>query len=65
MQSQIEHELALIAEMQYEPYFLTVYDIVRFARSNNILCQGRFGGQFGRLFCLGITEVDPTGQPAV
>ena len=37
----IEHELALIAELQYEPYFLTVNDIVAFARSKKILCQGR------------------------
>ena len=37
----IEHELALIAELQYEPYFLTVYDIVEFARREGILCQGR------------------------
>jgi error-prone DNA polymerase len=37
----IEHELALIAELRYESYFLTVYDIVRFARSSGILCQGR------------------------
>ena len=37
----LEHELALIAELQYEPYFLTVYDIVRFAREQDILCQGR------------------------
>ena len=37
----IEHELALIAQLQYAPYFLTVYDIVRYARSQNILCQGR------------------------
>jgi len=37
----IEHELALIAELGYEPYFLTVHDIVRFARERNILCQGR------------------------
>ena len=37
----VEHELALIAELEYEPYFLTVHDIVRFARSRGILCQGR------------------------
>ena len=37
----VEHELALIADLRYEPYFLTVYDIVAFARSRNILCQGR------------------------
>jgi len=56
----IEHELALIAELQYEPYFLTVYDIVRFARRQKILCQGRGSAANSIVcFCLGITEVDP------
>jgi error-prone DNA polymerase len=56
----IEHELALIAELQYEPYFLTVHDIVRFARSRGILCQGRGSAANSAVcFCLGITEVDP------
>jgi error-prone DNA polymerase len=60
VQHQIEHELALIAEMGYEHYFLTVYDIVRFARSNNILCQGRGSAANSAVcYCLGITEVDP------
>jgi error-prone DNA polymerase len=56
----IEHELALIAELCYEPYFLTVYDIVKFARSRGILCQGR-GSAANSAVCyaLGITEVDP------
>ncbi len=56
----IGHELALIAELAYEPYFLTVHDIVRFARSRNILCQGR-GSAANSAVCyaLGITEVDP------
>ena len=56
----IEHELALIAELAYEPYFLTVEDIVRFARSRDILCQGR-GSAANSAVCyaLGITEVDP------
>ncbi len=56
----IEHELALIAEMAYEAYFLTVYDIVRFARGAGILCQGR-GSAANSAVCyaLGITEVDP------
>ena len=58
--AQIEHELGLIGEMQYEQYFLTVYDIVRFARSNNILCQGRGSAANSAVcYCLGITEVDP------
>jgi error-prone DNA polymerase len=60
VQGQIEHELALIAEMGYEHYFLTVYDIVRFARSQNILCQGRGSAANSAVcYCLGITEVDP------
>jgi error-prone DNA polymerase len=60
VQAQIEHELTLIAEMRYEHYFLTVYDIVRFARSNNILCQGRGSAANSAVcYCLGITEVDP------
>ncbi|QAU36055.1 error-prone DNA polymerase [Janthinobacterium sp. 17J80-10] len=60
VQQQIEHELALIAEMAYEAYFLTVYDIVRFARSRQILCQGRGSAANSAVcYCLGITEVDP------
>jgi error-prone DNA polymerase len=60
VQQQIEHELGLIAEMRYEPYFLTVYDIVRFARSNGILCQGRGSAANSAVcYCLGVTEVDP------
>jgi len=56
----IEHELALIAELRYEPYFLTVHDIVRFARDRGILCQGRGSAANSAVcYCLGITEVDP------
>ena len=56
----IEYELTLIAELEYEPYFLTVHDIVRFARSRHILCQGRGSAANSAVcFCLGITEVDP------
>jgi error-prone DNA polymerase len=57
---QIEHELALIEQLKFEPYFLTVADIVRWARSQNILCQGR-GSAANSLvcYCLGVTEVDP------
>jgi error-prone DNA polymerase len=56
----IEHELKLIGELVYEPYFLTVYDIVRFARSRGILCQGRGSAANSAVcYCLGITEVDP------
>jgi len=57
---QIGHELALIEELRYEPYFLTVHDIVRFARERGILCQGRGSAANSAVaFCLGITEVDP------
>ncbi len=57
---QIERELVLIAELGYEPYFLTVEDIVRFARSKGILCQGRGSAANSAVcFALGITEVDP------
>ena len=57
---QIEHELALISELNYEHYFLTVYDIVAFARSQGILCQGRGSAANSVVcYCLGITEVDP------
>lgn len=60
VQQQIEHELNLIAELKYEPYFLTVYDIVRFARSQHILCQGRGSAANSAVcYCLGVTEVDP------
>lgn len=56
----IEHELVLIAELKYEPFFLTVNDIVKFARSKGILCQGRGSAANSVVcFCLGITEVDP------
>lgn len=56
----VDHELALIAELGYEAYFLTVHDIVRFARSRGILCQGRGSAANSAVcYCLGITEVDP------
>jgi error-prone DNA polymerase len=56
----VEHELELIADLKYEPYFLTVHDIVTFARSRDILCQGRGSAANSAVcFCLGITEVDP------
>jgi error-prone DNA polymerase len=56
----LEHELALIARLDYAPYFLTVQDIVRYARSQNILCQGRGSAANSSIcFCLGVTEVDP------
>ena len=58
---QIDKELGLIAEMGYESYFLTVHDIVRFAREQAILCQGR-GSAANSAVCyaLGITEIDPS-----
>lgn len=60
LKNNIEHELELIQSLSYEPYFLTVYDIVRFARSKNILCQGRGSAANSVVcYCLGITEVDP------
>jgi error-prone DNA polymerase len=56
----VEHELALIADLRYEQYFLTVYDIVAYARAQGILCQGRGSAANSAVcFCLGITEVDP------
>jgi error-prone DNA polymerase len=60
VRAQIEHELAIIADLGYEPYFLTVHDIVCFARERGILCQGR-GSAANSAVCyaLGITAVDP------
>jgi error-prone DNA polymerase len=56
----IRHELKLIQELNYEAYFLTVYDLVRFARSERILCQGRGSAANSVVcYCLGITELDP------
>jgi len=60
IQKQLEHELAIIKDLRYEAFFLTVYDIVKFARSQNILCQGRGSAANSSVcFCLGITAVDP------
>lgn len=60
VERQLRHELTLIAELQYAPYFLTVHSIVRYARSKNILCQGR-GSAANSVVCyvLGITSIDP------
>lgn len=56
----LKHELTLIEELGYEAYFLTVWDLVRFARSRGILCQGRGSAANSAVcFCLGITSVDP------
>ena len=57
----IAHELKLVAALNYAAYFLTVHDIVRFARGRGILAQGRGSAANSTIcFCLGITEVDPT-----
>ncbi|HTY93502.1 MAG TPA: error-prone DNA polymerase, partial [Steroidobacteraceae bacterium] len=60
VEQQLRHELRLIGELQYAPYFLTVHSIVRFARSKGILCQGR-GSAANSAVCyvLGITSIDP------
>ncbi len=56
----IEHELGLIGQLKYEAYFLTVWDLVRFARSQGILCQGRGSAANSVVcYCLGVTSVDP------
>ncbi|MSR56262.1 MAG: error-prone DNA polymerase [Planctomycetaceae bacterium] len=56
----IEHELTLIENLRYEAYFLTVWDLVRFARSRDILCQGRGSAANSAVcYCLGVTSVDP------
>jgi len=60
VERQLQHELQLISELEYAPYFLTVYSIVQFARSKGILCQGR-GSAANSAVCyvLGITSIDP------
>lgn len=56
----LRHELVLIEELKYEAYFLTVWDMVRFARERNILCQGRGSAANSMVcYCLGVTSVDP------
>ncbi len=60
VREQLETELSIISELAYESYFLTVYDIVNFARQRDILCQGRGSAANSAVcYCLGITEVDP------
>ena len=59
----LDKELAITAELNYAPYFLTVYDIVRFAKSKGILCQGRGSAANSVIcYCLGITEVNPASE---
>ncbi|MDP5366202.1 MAG: error-prone DNA polymerase [Paracoccaceae bacterium] len=56
----LEHELTLISKLKYEPYFLTVHDIVDFARGRGILCQGRGSAANSVVcYCLGVTSVSP------
>ena len=60
VQSMLNHELNLIGKLKYEPYFLTVHDIVTFARSRKILCQGRGSAANSVVcYCLGVTSVSP------
>ena len=60
VQKQIEHELKLIKDLKYEAYFLTVHDLVKFARSRKILCQGRGSAANSAVcYCLEVTAVDP------
>jgi error-prone DNA polymerase len=60
VQKLMQHELNLIARLKYEPYFLTVHDIVAFARTRGILCQGRGSAANSVVcYCLGITSVSP------
>ena len=63
VQALVARELKLIEEMGVEAFFLTVHDIVRFARSRGILCQGRGSAANSAVcYCLGVTEVDPSKQ---
>jgi len=60
VEKQIREELTLIARLEYARYFLTVHDVVQYARSKKILCQGRGSAANSAVcFCLGITEIDP------
>ena len=66
VQQQLEHELGIIQQLEYEAYFLTVHDIVKFARSRNILCQGRGSAANSAVcYCLGITAVNPAHSNAL
>jgi len=63
VQALVARELTLIEDMGVEAFFLTVHDIVRFARSRGILCQGRGSAANSAVcYCLGVTEVDPSKQ---
>lgn len=66
VRSQLETELTIITGLKYEPYFLTVYDIVKYARKQGILCQGRGSAANSAVcYCLGITEVNPENGNAL
>ncbi|MDD2926048.1 error-prone DNA polymerase [Rhodoferax sp.] len=66
VRAQVAHELALITELKYEMYFLTVHDLVAFARRQGILCQGRGSAANSAVcYCLGVTEVDPARSSAL
>ena len=66
VRKQVEEEFALIEELKYESYFLTVHEIVNFARGKKILCQGRGSAANSAVcYCLGITEVDPARSTLV
>ena len=58
----LRHEIQIIEELHYEAYFLTVWDLVRFARERDILCQGRGSAPANSVvcYCLGVTSVDPS-----
>ena len=57
----LRHEMTLIEELKYEAYFLTVWDLVRYARQRGILCQGRGSAANSAVcYCLGVTSVDPS-----
>ena len=61
IKASIEYELTFIGQVNYSEYFLTVYDIVRYAREQKILCQGRGSAANSTVcYCLGITSVDPS-----
>lgn len=60
VKKQVQHELDLIGQLSYAPYFLTVHDLVQFAKSKDILCQGRGSAANSAVcYCLGVTAVDP------
>jgi len=60
VQAQLDHELALIADLEYGGYFLTMWEIVQFCRREGILCQGRGSAANSAVcFCLGVTAIDP------